>query len=228
MRFSFLHQLAACVAGLTATCLPLPLRAAESAYESRSVAAYVTEAAQRFAIPEAWIYAVMRVESSGNPNAVSPKGATGLMQIMPATWGYLRARYGLAEDICDPRSNILAGAAYMRELYDRYGAPGFLAAYNAGPVRYEAYLRTGRALPAETIGYVARLTPTTSGAVTSTGVAQRLDPSAWTRATIFVSGSKSVSVASETKPAERVDAASDVTQPPRPGLFVALSGQHPQ
>ena len=68
------------------------------------------------------------------------KGAMGLMQIMPKTWTELRARYGLGANSYDPRDNILAGAAYIRELYDRYGAPGFLAAYNAGPGRYERHL----------------------------------------------------------------------------------------
>jgi integrase len=57
--------------------------------------------------------------------------------------------------IYDPHDNILAAAAYLRELHDRYGAPGFLAAYNAGPVRYEEHLTTGRPLPAETRAYVA-------------------------------------------------------------------------
>jgi hypothetical protein len=54
---------------------------------------------------------------------------------------------------------ILAGAAYIRELYDRYGAPGVLAAYNAGPGRYERHLATGRPLPDETQAYVATLAP---------------------------------------------------------------------
>ncbi|WP_426265283.1 transglycosylase SLT domain-containing protein [Sphingomonas sp. PWP1-2] len=228
MRTSLNYLLLAFVIELFATGFPVPLRAAESDRSVVSISAYVTEAAKRFAIPEAWIYAVMRVESSNNPRAVSPKGATGLMQIMPATWRYLRARYGLADNVYDPRGNIFAGAAYMRELYDRYGAPGFLAAYNAGPARYEAYVSRGRPLPAETIGYVAKLAPITTGAPTAIGAAERFDPSAWTRSTIFVSGSKSASVAMETKPVERADAASDVTQPPPSGLFVALSGQHPQ
>ena len=62
------------------------------------------------------------------------------MQIMPRTWTELRARYGFGADPFDPHDNILAGAAYIRELYDRYGVPGFLAAYNAGPGRYERHL----------------------------------------------------------------------------------------
>ena len=75
----------------------------------------------------------MRVESTNDPHALSPKGAMGLMQIMPKTWQELRARYGLGADPYEPRDNILAGAAYLRELHDRFGSPGFLAAYNAGP-----------------------------------------------------------------------------------------------
>jgi soluble lytic murein transglycosylase-like protein len=103
-------------------------------------AAFVTEASKRFGVPEHWIRAVMHVESGANQRAQSQKGAMGLMQIMPKTWTELRARYRLGADPYDPRDNILSGAAYIRELYDRYGAPGFLAAYNAGPRRYERHL----------------------------------------------------------------------------------------
>jgi hypothetical protein len=120
-------------------------------------AAFVTEASRRFAVPEEWIRAVMHIESSGKLRARSQKGAIGLMQIMPKTWADLRARYGLGSDPYDPRDNILAGAAYIRELHDRYGSPGFLAAYNAGPSRYEKHLVTGRPLPDETQVYVATL-----------------------------------------------------------------------
>jgi len=122
-------------------------------------ASFVTEASRRFAIPEHWIRAVMRVESGEKSHARSQKGAAGLMQIMPKTWAELHARHSLGADPYDPRDNILAGAAYIRELYDRYGAPGFLAAYNAGPGRYERHLATGRPLPAETQDYVATLAP---------------------------------------------------------------------
>jgi transglycosylase-like protein with SLT domain len=122
-------------------------------------AAFITDASKRFAVPEHWIRSVMRVESAGEVRARSRKGAMGLMQIMPQTWSDLRARYGLGTDPNDPHDNILAGAAYIRELYDRYGAPGFLAAYNAGPGRYESRLATGRPLPGETQDYVAMLAP---------------------------------------------------------------------
>jgi len=122
-------------------------------------AAFVAEASSRFAVPEHWIRAVMRVESGEKSRARSRKGAMGLMQIMPGTWADLRARYSLGADPYDPHDNILAGAAYIRELSNRYGAPGFLAAYNAGPGRYERHLATGRPLPDETQAYVAALTP---------------------------------------------------------------------
>jgi soluble lytic murein transglycosylase-like protein len=127
--------------------------------ESSRFARFVSEAALRFGIPTSWITAVMQAESRGVVRAVSPKGAMGLMQIMPDTWSGLRARYGLGADPFDPHDNILAGAAYLRELHDRYGALGFLAAYNAGPGRYEDHLATGRPLPAETRAYVAALAP---------------------------------------------------------------------
>ncbi|WP_415504930.1 lytic transglycosylase domain-containing protein [Acetobacter sp.] len=119
--------------------------------------AYVTEAAARMQIPRSWIAAVMRAESTGDASAVSPNGAMGLMQIMPDTWRELRAALNLGSDPYDPHDNITAGAAYLRWLHDRYGDAGFLAAYNAGPGRYEELLRTSRALPDETKKYVARV-----------------------------------------------------------------------
>jgi soluble lytic murein transglycosylase-like protein len=109
-------------------------------------AAWIAEAARRFDIPASWIRSVMHVESRDDARAVSPKGAMGLMQLMPETWADLRLRYGLGSDPFDPRDNILAGAAYLRELHDRFGDPGFLAAYNAGPARYEAFLTARRAI----------------------------------------------------------------------------------
>ena len=118
---------------------------------------FVAQAARQFAIPADWIAAVMRVESNGYAKAVSSKGALGLMQIMPTTWLDLRSRYQLGADPFDPRDNILAGAAYLQMLHERYGAPGFLAAYNAGLTRYEAHLLTGLPLPEETTTYLARL-----------------------------------------------------------------------
>ena len=122
-------------------------------------ASFVHEAANRFGVPASWISAVMAMESGGEVLALSPQGAMGLMQIMPDTWAGLRVRHGLGPDPYEPRDNILAGAAYLRELHDRYGSPGFLAAYNAGPARYDEYLATRRELPTETQLYVASLVP---------------------------------------------------------------------
>lgn len=126
------------LSGLSGTCALLQASFAENAPVERAASRYsydahITEAAQRFRIPVVWIRAVMRAESAGDPRAFSSAGAMGLMQIMPATWAELRVRHRLGGDPYDPRDNILAGAAYLRELHDRYGAPGFLAAYNAGP-----------------------------------------------------------------------------------------------
>ncbi|MBY3313845.1 lytic transglycosylase domain-containing protein [Rhizobium laguerreae] len=150
-------------------------------------AGHIADAARRFGIPEAWIRAVMRVESRGDVRAISPRGAMGLMQIMPATWADLRARHGLGGDPYYPRDNIMAGAAYLREMHDRYGSPGFLAAYNAGPGRYEEYRAAGRPLPAETRAYVATLAPIIGGGDLAAPVTvATADPLAWTRAPLFI------------------------------------------
>lgn len=132
-------------------------RSAETAAPTSDIDAHIAEAAQRFRIPERWIRAVMQAESAGNARAVSSAGAMGLMQIMPSTWAELRAAHGFGSDPFDRRENILAGTAYLRLMYDQFGAPGFLAAYNAGPGRYAEHLRTGRSLPRETRRYVAAL-----------------------------------------------------------------------
>ncbi|MGY4572089.1 lytic transglycosylase domain-containing protein [Bradyrhizobium sp. USDA 3256] len=123
---------------------------------SNSFAALVNDASERFAVPVNWIGSVINIESAGEVHARSTKGAMGLMQIMPATWAELRERYNLGSDPYDPRDNILAGTAYLRELLDRYGSPGVFAAYNAGPARYEEHL-AGGSLPDETRAYVAKL-----------------------------------------------------------------------
>lgn len=128
-----------------------------AAVEAGTLDAHIAEASQRFRIPERWIRAVMQAESAGNARAVSHAGAMGLMQIMPDTWAELRRAHGFGSDPFDRRENVLAGAAYLRQMYDLFGAPGFLAAYNAGPGRYAQHVRTGRPLPRETRNYVAAL-----------------------------------------------------------------------
>lgn len=149
-------------------------------------AAYIAEASLRFGIPADWIRAVLAVESAGNIGAISSVGAMGLMQVMPETWAELRLRHRLGNDPFDPRDNILAGTAYLREMFDRYGEIGaMLAAYNAGPGRMDAFLLSDQVLPAETRAYVALLAPALGGApLPGAGVA--IDaPRDWREAPLF-------------------------------------------
>ncbi len=124
---------------------------------------WIRDASRRFDVPERWIREVMRQESGGRSGATSPVGAMGLMQVMPGTYAELRSRYGLGDDPYHPYDSIMAGAAYIREMYDLYGSPAFLAAYNAGPRRLEDYLWNSRGLPGETRNYVARIGPNIMG-----------------------------------------------------------------
>lgn len=125
---------------------------------------YIAEASTRFDVPVVWIEAVMQAESRGRTRLGgklirSTAGAMGLMQLMPATWADMRQRLGLGHDPDDPRDNILAGALYLRLMYDRFGYPGLFAAYNAGPGRYVAHLAGRQALPSETVRYLASVAP---------------------------------------------------------------------
>lgn len=170
--------------------------------------AHVAEASARFGIPEPWIRRVMRAESGGRTMMngrpiVSRAGAMGLMQLMPGTWREMRALLGLGYDPHQPRDNILAGTAYLRAMYDRFGYPGLFAAYNAGPARYAAHLTTGRRLPAETVAYVATVAGAGAGPAPS---AERPAP------TLFA-------LRAATPPAPIV-----VERERQKGLFVPLSG----
>ncbi|MFT8809042.1 lytic transglycosylase domain-containing protein [Gluconobacter sp.] len=179
-------------------------------------AAEIAEAARRFDIPATWIWAVMGAESGSDPGAVSSAGAMGLMQIMPGTWTDLRVRHHLGRDPYDPRDNILAGAAYLRELHDRYGSPGFLAAYNAGPDRYEASL-AGRPLPLETRAYVAAIAPIIGGGVGVPVMIAAPDRFAWTRAPLFIVQSDRSTAVASVRDMSGIMPRSD-------GLFVAGGG----
>lgn len=194
-------------------------------------ATFVAQAAQRFGIPAIWIRIVMRAESFGEVHAISPKGAMGLMQIMPETWAHLRVRYDLGADPYDAHDNILAGAAYLRELYDRYGAPGFLAAYNAGPTRYEDHLTTGRPLPAETRAYVANVVPLIGGGTLDDTMLVAAVAPAWTEAPLFLMRSDNNAQPSEPSSNGPVGQPPPVTttadwthlSPRSNGLFVPIS-----
>jgi len=196
-------------------------------------AAFITEASKRFAVPEHWIRSVMLVESAGEVRARSRKGAMGLTQIMPETWTELRARYNLGTDPYDPRDNIMAGTAYLREMYDRYGAPGFLAAYNAGPGRYENHLATGRSLPDETQDYVAILAPMIGGKQVNGNIVAVAASLTLARSPLFVVRSASSSSDDRPSPAVRPDRPSNVRPvidlsalvPQSGNLFVRHAGE---
>ena len=112
----------------------------------------IAEASARYAVPERLIWAVIRVESGFDPRAVSPKGARGLMQLMPETAAILGVR-----DSFDPSENIHGGARHLRGMMDRFrhDLPMAIAAYNAG----ERPVAMFRGIPPypETREYVARV-----------------------------------------------------------------------
>ncbi|MGY3441288.1 lytic transglycosylase domain-containing protein [Bradyrhizobium sp. USDA 4473] len=184
----------------TASALAQPVPPAVQA-APEPYAALIAEAAQRFAISAAWLRAIMRTESRGDRRAVSRKGALGLMQLMPETWAALRIRYGLGRDPFDPHDNILAGTAFLREMLDRYGSPGFLAAYNAGPRRYEAYRDRHRPLPPETVAYVAALVSFVGGGtIDESAIPTAADPPSWARAPLFIARRTSADAVDSTTP----------------------------
>ena len=193
---------------------------------------HVAEAAQRFGIPERWIYAVMRTESAGRIGAVSSAGAMGLMQLMPGTWARQRSRFGFGADPFDPRENILAGTSYLREMFDSYGADGFLAAYNAGPGRYEEWRDRGRPLPAETRNYVARIAPMLQPGNTPTVVAGAsfVQPvrTSWTQSTLFAVRGDAAPDASGNFAAAASPGLVSAPSAPLNGLFAPVSGGRSQ
>ena len=180
------------LSGLSISCaFPVPVFAEPATVAASSLhtphAAHIAEASRRFGIPEAWIVAVLRAESAGDVRAVSSAGAIGLMQVMTDTWAELRVRYDLGRDPYDPRDNIMAGTAYLREMWDRYGdVAAMLAAYNAGPARYDEHRSTGRPLPAETRAYVASLAPVLRGKQPSKRSSVAVPPADWREAGLFV------------------------------------------
>ena len=224
------------VGGGVACAEPIAAKPPSVAATTDHFAVFVAEASQRFGIPASWIRAVMRVESLGDVRALSPKGAMGLMQIMPATWAGLRLRYGLGTDPYNAHDNIFAGAAYLRELHDRYGAPGFLAAYNAGPARYEDHLATGRTLPAETRAYVAVLAPLIGGGSVDDALVVAVVARSWTQAPLFASHTANSparpqpSSAPQSEQSPINETAEDWTAlaPQSDGLFVRTSGRNPR
>jgi len=116
----------------TVAVVAVPAQAADLAEWRPHIAA----AERRFDVPAAWIEAVLTAESTGDPAAVSPKGAMGLMQIMPATWAELRAEHGLGADPFAPRDNVLAGGAHFRAMR---GDVGFSEVFTPKKRRSDAH-----------------------------------------------------------------------------------------
>src|SRR5579859_1661551 len=129
----------------------VPAPAVKPAVPERTPRELVDAAAKKNGLPPSFVHSVVAAESGYQPNAVSPKGAIGLMQLMPATAQAYRA------DPHDPAQNVEAGAAYLRELLIRYnGDPQrALAAYNAGPGAVDKY--NGVPPYAETQTYIERV-----------------------------------------------------------------------
>lgn len=116
---------------------------------------YIAEASVRYALPATWIRAIINIESSGRTikdgrPITSGAGAVGVMQLEPGTYSAISKRDGLGSDPQNVHDNILAGAAYLRDLYNKFGYPRLFAAYNAGP----GALIHHRNLPVETRNYV--------------------------------------------------------------------------
>ena len=177
------------------TCLiaaPIPVAAsacAQTVARPPSIdrfANFIAEASARFTVPARWIRAIIQIESAGDEHAISPRGAMGLMQLMPDTWVELNARYELGLDPFDPRDNILAGTGYLRELRDRFGSAGFLAAYHAGPARYGQHLATGQPLPPATIAYITAVTPLLGNEQTKHTAFRIKRAGPWREAPLFV------------------------------------------
>jgi len=233
MRLIRLSLAAFLAAALFGTAPAFGQAAAEQAQpHAIDIAPHVAEASQRFGIPEHWIYAVMRTESAGRVGAVSSAGAIGLMQLMPGTWARQRTRFALGADPFDPRDNIIAGTSYLREMYDSYGASGFLAAYNAGPCRYQYWRDRGRPLPAETRAYVAKIAPmlqTGSAAtvVASTSPVQPARPS-WTQGQLFAVRGGAAADATGSFAAAVPPTSIRASSAPLNGLFAPVSGSRPQ
>lgn len=110
--------------------------------------AYLDQRADQYGIPRSVARAVMQQESGGNPNAISPAGAIGLMQLMPGTARELRVNPN------DPYQNIDGGLRYLAQNAEKYGLTGALAAYNGGPGRWEKTGGDLSLMPAETQNYV--------------------------------------------------------------------------
>jgi soluble lytic murein transglycosylase-like protein len=130
---------------------PLPVPAAKPLAVSSSLDEIIGKASRRYNVEPGLIKAVIKAESNFNPNAVSPAGARGLMQLMPGT-----ARGLGVTDSFNPEQNVMAGTRYLRQMLDRYDGnlDSALAAYNWGPGNVD---KKRSFLPRETRAYLAKV-----------------------------------------------------------------------
>jgi soluble lytic murein transglycosylase-like protein len=127
--------------------------------EIEEIATAIVRESLRYGFDPNLVLAVIHIESRGDAFALSPAGAMGLMQIMPATGEELAAEFGIRwigpQTLFQPVPNVQMGIAYLRQLEARYGSLATaLAAYNWGPGRIDARIRRGAALPARYSGLV--------------------------------------------------------------------------
>lgn len=154
----------------------------------------VLNAANEFGVSPNLALALMAQESGGNPNALSPVGATGIMQVMPATGAGIAQELGITSyDLTDPATNVQFGMYYLNGKLQRYGHDWGLAAYNWGPGAVDMFLERhpeaatmpwdaviaqwGGEIPAETQNYVASITALEqqiAGQVQSVDIRQQL------------------------------------------------------
>ena len=155
---------------------PRPIEAPASSVIAPSLyLEWMTEAARKYNIPLALVRAVAHAESNFDPHALSRKGASGLMQLMPGTASNMYVR-----DIFDARQNIFGGVRYLRVLANEFGGQmeTMVAAYNAGP---DAVRKYGNQIPPfeETRSYVQKVLALyfqykQEGAMTS-----QVEPASW-------------------------------------------------
>jgi soluble lytic murein transglycosylase-like protein len=128
------------------------------------ISSIVAQASSTYNVPASVIYSVIQQESGGNPNAVSPKGAMGLMQLMPST----AASLGVTDPF-DPEQNIMAGTSYLASLINQYNGDiaSALAAYNWGPGNVN---NSNGNWPSSVVSYVSNVLQNAGIGVSSQGV----------------------------------------------------------
>lgn len=140
-------------------CLILLLLIFNYHYGTKAYDEIIEEASAIFYVEKCLIKAIVRAESNFNKRVVSDKGASGLMQILPKTFDYVKALYGLSylsDDIFDPKTNIFVGTAYLNYLFNKFKTEReVLAAYNAGEGNVLTWLTSNEySLDGKTLNYI--------------------------------------------------------------------------